>query len=268
MADNEVYGSGTQGWDPAAQPAGYPPAGQPAQPAQGYPPPAQPAQPSQPQYAQGAPYNQQGPYPPQGPYTPPAAYGQQGYYGQAAPARTPAIAIVGLILAFIMAPVGLVVSIIAIGKAKRAGAGRGLAVAGTVVGAVLTLLGVILIPLLINKVGEAVSGPRVAFTTMQSSLQDSDCDAFLATTTPRFQEQLGIGSCDDFDAMTQAVAGGPVPFGNVPVTGVEVSGDTGTVTTLERVPTADGTDTTLENFEYTVIRQDGTWLVDYVAYAD
>lgn len=266
MADDQVHGSGAPAWGSPQQPGpgapqGYP---QPAQP--GYTQPAQPGY-AQPGYAQPMPNNQQGPYPPQGAYAPQAGYGQQGYYGQPATPKTPPIAIVGLVLAFLLPLVGLIVSIVALGKTKKAGAGRGLAVAGTIIGAVLTVVAGIVIFLVVNVFG-ALSGPRDAFNSMQHSLENADCDAFLASTTPRFQEQLGVGTCDDFDVLMQASAGGPVPFGNVPITGVEMSGDTATVSTKERVPTGDGTATTVEEFDYTVIRQDGEWLVDYVAYAN
>ena len=90
----------------------------------------------------------------------------------------------------------------------------------------------------------------------------------MANTTPRFQEQLAVFSCDDFQLMIDQAAASPVGFGNVPVTGVEVSGDTATVSTLERVDWGDGSDPEPQPFDYTVVHRDGTWLVDWVAAGD
>lgn len=93
-------------------PPGPPPAGLPYQ---GGPPPAGmiPEQPGPPGY----------PYPPQPP-----------------PRRTNALAIVSLILAIVIAPVGLILGIVALSQIKkRAESGTGLAVAGVVIGTIGTL---------------------------------------------------------------------------------------------------------------------------------
>ncbi len=72
--------------------------------------------------------------------------GQQGYGTPPRnnPGRT--LGIVGLILAFIpfLNPVGLIFSIIALVKSKKAGMGNGLAIAGIIIGALATI-GLILI---------------------------------------------------------------------------------------------------------------------------
>lgn len=105
-----------------------------------------------PQYGQSAgsygqqspsPYGQQGgsPYGQQGGTNYP---GQQGYQGQPAenPGRT--LGIVGFILAILIAPVGLVISIIALVKSRRAKMGNGFALAGIIIGVLFTI-GLILI---------------------------------------------------------------------------------------------------------------------------
>ncbi|GAB3600266.1 DUF4190 domain-containing protein [Microbacterium tumbae] len=82
--------------------------------------------------------------------TPPAAPGYpaapQPYpVGGSAPAPVPGrgLAIAGLVLAFLVAPVGLIISIVAAVKLGKAGAPKGLAIAGIIVGAVITLLWIV-----------------------------------------------------------------------------------------------------------------------------
>ena len=95
----------------------------------------------------GPPYGQQNasPYGQQSPYGPGAGNypGQQGYQVQTAenPGRT--LGIVGFILSILIAPVGLVISIIAFVKSRKAKMGNGFALAGIIIGAVFTILGAI-----------------------------------------------------------------------------------------------------------------------------
>ena len=131
MSHGDGFGSASQSWVPQ----GPPPQGPPPQgpPPQGPPPQGQVPQ----SYALVGRAPQTG-YPAQ-----PNYYAQPSYYGEPAP-KTPAIAIVGLILAFILPPVGLILSLVAISRARRAGSGRGLAIGGIVVGTLLTILGLAL----------------------------------------------------------------------------------------------------------------------------
>ncbi|MPY11903.1 DUF4190 domain-containing protein [Arthrobacter bussei] len=109
---------------------------------------------NQPQYGQNAPqygeqsptaYGQQqgqSPYGQQGGNNYP---GQQGYQGQVTenPGRT--LGIVGFILAILIAPVGLIISIVAFVKSRRAKMGNGFALAGIIIGILFTIIGTILI---------------------------------------------------------------------------------------------------------------------------
>jgi hypothetical protein len=77
------------------------------------------------------------------PVVPPAA---PAYQPAPVGPRTNTLAIVGLILAFVVSVAGIIVSAIALGQIKKTGeAGHGLAVAGVIVGIVVTLLYVIII---------------------------------------------------------------------------------------------------------------------------
>lgn len=113
---------------------------------------------NQPQYGQNPPqYGQQSPSP-YGQQSP-SPYGQQGQYGSGAgnypgqqgyqgqPAENPGrtLGIIGLILAIFLAPIGLIVSIVALVKSRKAGMRNGLALAGIIVGALLTILWTVLI---------------------------------------------------------------------------------------------------------------------------
>jgi Domain of unknown function (DUF4190) len=79
--------------------------------------------------------------------------------------RTNTLAIVALILAFVVAPGGIITGHIALGQIKRTGeAGHGLALAGTVLGYVFTIIWIlvvlfsILVPLLfLGTYGSVVS---------------------------------------------------------------------------------------------------------------
>ena len=83
--------------------------------------------------------------------TAPGAAPAYGYPAPAAPAYpqpepTPpgrVLSIVGLVLAFVAAPIGLILSIVAVVKLGKAGQPKGLAIAGIIIGAILTIAGII-----------------------------------------------------------------------------------------------------------------------------
>ncbi|MBN6190566.1 DUF4190 domain-containing protein [Microbacterium sufflavum] len=85
-------------------------------------------------------------------YPPPPGPAAPGAYGQTAPASPPGrvLSIVGLVLAFLLPPIGLILSIIAAVQLGKAHAPKGLAIAGIIVGAVLTILEIIGIILLVT----------------------------------------------------------------------------------------------------------------------
>lgn len=102
-------------------------------PDQGYAGPGYPGQgyPVQPQYGYGGPH-----YPPGMPYPPPV------------PRPTDGMAIAALICGMVAGPVGLILGIIALGRIRRSGAqGRGMAVAGIVLGALSIVATAILVVL-------------------------------------------------------------------------------------------------------------------------
>ena len=125
--------------DQNPQPGGTPPSGPPAY---GAPQPGEPQQPPQaPQY--GAPQAPQYGAPQAPQYSAP----QAGAPGYSAPAQDPGktMGIVGLVLSFLgcLSIVGLILSIVAFNKSKKAGYKNGLALAGIIVGAIVLVLTII-----------------------------------------------------------------------------------------------------------------------------
>ena len=124
--------------DPPSEPPPPPPAPPPGYPPAGYPPAG---------YGQGG-------YPPPayGPGYPPPGYGPPGYpppgyppmYGR--PTNT--LAILALVMAFVFAPAGLILGIVARKQIRETGEdGDGLALAGIIVGGIVTALFVFFIVL-------------------------------------------------------------------------------------------------------------------------
>lgn len=98
------------------------------------------------------PYN---PPPPGGapsPYTAASAPPPGAPYAQDVPTSPPGrvLSIIGLVLAFLLPPVGLILSIIAAVQLGKAKAPKGIAIAGIIVGAILTIFAIIGIVLLVT----------------------------------------------------------------------------------------------------------------------
>ncbi|WP_457100547.1 DUF4190 domain-containing protein [Microbacterium sp. P5_E9] len=131
------------------------------------PGPEQPPQPGyQPPPSYGAPpqhgYAGQPAYPGASPYPPPSAYpsappptGQYSAPPPAAPGRT--LGIVALILSFFMSLVGLILGIIALVQSRRAGQRNGFALAAIIIGAVLTVVGIIVTIAIVSALGAAAA---------------------------------------------------------------------------------------------------------------
>ena len=128
-------------------PTGSTAAGQ-GQPAQGRPPSSPPpwtppGYGPQPGYAPPPGYGQQPGYPPQSGYGPPPGYPAQPYgqpgWGPGWPRPTNTMAILAIVLAFVFAPAGLVLGIVARRQIRETGEeGDGLALAGIIVGGIAT----------------------------------------------------------------------------------------------------------------------------------
>ncbi|NMM94162.1 peptidyl-prolyl cis-trans isomerase [Bifidobacterium sp. DSM 109957] len=121
-----------------------------AQASQTYGQPGQAGQPGQPGGYGANPYAQPYGYPPQGP----------GYYAPMPPAyaRWNVLCIVGFVLAFVLPPVGLVISIISLVQINKSGEkSKGLAIAGIVLNAIFTLLLIAVIAFAFWVIGEVAT---------------------------------------------------------------------------------------------------------------
>jgi peptidyl-prolyl cis-trans isomerase B (cyclophilin B) len=86
--------------------------------------------------------------PPYGAYPPPPYGYPTGYYGPPQPQPTNAMAIVSLVCALLFAPLGIVFGHISLSQIKKTGEeGRGLAIAGLVIGYMITALTVVVVVL-------------------------------------------------------------------------------------------------------------------------
>ena len=215
---------------------------------------------SQPYAGQASQPYQQAPWAgqPVGGYPQPG-YGPAGSQPAAGP-RTPTIAVVGLVLSILLAPVGLVVSLVALGRTKRAGSGRGLAVAGSIVGGVLTVLGIGTAAALVPLLSE-LNGPRTAVLRLSAAVGSGSCDDFMAASTQSFRAGSGLASCDDLAAF---VAGNNYQDNQVSVTAVDIENGVATVNTSETYLWLDDGQTYTDRYVYQVVKEDGAWRVDGV----
>ncbi|OZG63192.1 peptidyl-prolyl cis-trans isomerase [Bifidobacterium lemurum] len=141
---------------PYAQPYAQQTAQQTAQAGEQSAPPAY-GQYGAPEYGQYAQPNTGYGYPPQG--VPGQQYPPQGayYYGQPPTERWNALSIAGFVLSFLIAPVGLILSIVALVQINKTHEkSKGMSIAGIIIGALGTVLTIVLIALVVWLVGYSV----------------------------------------------------------------------------------------------------------------
>lgn len=187
---------------------------------------------------------------------PPTPAGPPQYLPPPAP-KTEPMAIAGLILAFFMWPVGLVLSIIALRRTKAPGTGRGLAIAGLIVSIVEGLATIALVVFLV-VLGSSVVGPTSAANQLSSSLMEADCEAFQAVTTATYQEGM---ACADFEAAAAAFSESVEDY-SFTVVNVSVEGDTATVDARETYTDTTTGEAVDQTFTISLVQQGGDWLVD------
>ncbi|KAB8294505.1 DUF4190 domain-containing protein [Bifidobacterium avesanii] len=135
------------------------------------------------QPASGQPYGQPQ-YSPYSQYGQPA-YGYQPYYPQSQ--QWNVLSIIGFALSFFIAPAGLIVSIIALAQINKSGEkSKGLAIAGIVVSAVLTLLAVIGIVAFASLFAEIMKHPEMYGDYYYGGGSDADDLYDMALRTANF----------------------------------------------------------------------------------
>ncbi|HEV7872195.1 MAG: conserved rane protein of unknown function [Modestobacter sp.] len=124
--------------DPGGRPTSHPGTPHPSPPSSA-PPWSTPGYGPPPGAGTPSPYGPQPGYGPP-PGHPPQAYGQPGW-GPGLPRPTNTLAILALVLAFVFAPAGLVLGIVARRQIRQTGEeGDGLALAGIIIGAIVTAM--------------------------------------------------------------------------------------------------------------------------------
>ena len=184
---------------PAARPPYEPPAARPPyEPPPAYGPPAEPG-PVYPYPADGPQVPAPNPYPP---YPYPYPYRYPAYL----PRPTNAMAVASLVCAFVIAPLGVVFGHISLGQIKRSGEqGRGMAIAGLVIGYLITIVTVV-----------ALVAGFLIFSWAVKAVRESESGGFgipgyrgtIGTgTLPPFQPPPGLGGTCTYPAVTT----GPAP---------------------------------------------------------
>lgn len=179
--------------------------------------PQPPMQPYPPQQPYGAP---QQPYPPQqsygGPDQPYAAAHQTfpqpqapmqapppppGYgYGAPQPQRTNTMAILGLVFAFIVSPLGIVFSAMGLKQTRERGeGGRGLALAGMILSIIFTLLWVVYLVLAVTVLSTAVrsaSAIDAAASSASKAVASANSQALASESAALSAAQQSTGPAD------------------------------------------------------------------------
>lgn len=141
----------------------------------------------------------QQPQPPQQPYAPPApGYQQQpGYVQQSQGEKTNTLAIVAFISSFFVHILGIILGHIALSQIKRTGeGGRGLALAGTIIGYILSF-GWILILAGMFFFGSMIAATVAATdwdSTVQEMIEEFDEDSGGYSTEDNFAQDPWIGT--------------------------------------------------------------------------
>lgn len=170
-----------------------------------------PFDPTTPAYGMPAPAEPYPSYPP----PPPGPYPYPPYPYPPAPQRTNGLAIASLVCAFLFAPLGILFGHLSLSQIKRSGEeGRGLAIAGLVIGYVITvgtiivlILGMLLFSWAAKVVRENPEFRGAAGPSLSGS-----------TPLPRFEPPVGLGSKCTYPATATPAAkpatpprSGPVP---------------------------------------------------------
>jgi peptidyl-prolyl cis-trans isomerase B (cyclophilin B) len=149
------------------------------------------------------------PPPPYGAYPPPPYSGYYGYLGTYPPPRsTNSLAIVSLVCAFLFAPLGIVFGHISLSQIKRSGEeGRGLAIAGLVIGYLITALTVLVVVLSVLFL-MMVARDLERLDGMIPEHPDITASPFPPSdhTLPPFEPPATLGSNCQYPATTEAAS--------------------------------------------------------------
>lgn len=118
----------------------------------------------------------------------------------AGPQKTNTMAIVGLVLAFIAAPIGAIISFVALGQIKKTGeGGRGLALAGAILGTLFTVFFILVIIFSIVVASKAAEEANKTYSNSSSSSSSgsSSGSSSSGSSTPS-DDDVDQAICDSF----------------------------------------------------------------------
>ena len=141
--------------------------------------------------------------PPSGAYPPQSAYA--GYYGYPQPRPTNSLAIASLVCAFLFAPLGIVFGHLSLSQIKKTGEeGRGLAVAGLVIGYLITVLTIVVVVLSVLLVAEVARDVK-ALDGVTRGRPDRTATPWppVSGTLPAFDPPKTLGSNCQYPATTE-----------------------------------------------------------------
>ena len=233
-----------------------------------YPPQPVPGEPAKQSEIPGAPA-MPGAYPgaPGTPGVYPVAPGMPGAYAGSpgmlpAPPRSDTLAIVGLILSVVVFPVGLVMSIVALVRAKKQGARRGIAIAGVVVGAVVGI-GAIAATVGIVLFARTIAGPAGAASDVANSFWTGSCADFQNSTTPAFRDSISFSDCTDFESQATSFRDQATDH-DFSVTSTNITNGTATVEGRETFVSNETGEKVSNAVTIHLVHQGGDWLADSI----
>ena len=148
------------------------------------------------------------PPPPAGGYPPPPYGYAAGYpgYGYGQPRTTNTMAIVALVCAFVFAPLGIVFGHLSLSQIKKTGEeGRGLALAGLIIGYLVTVLTVLIIVIGIVFFA-AVARDLESMDGMPRAYPDTATPGLQPAELPDFKPPQTLGSNCQYPATTEAAS--------------------------------------------------------------
>jgi hypothetical protein len=180
--------------------------------------------------------------------------------------RTDTLAIVGLVLAVLAWPVGLVLSIIAMRRAKKQGTSRGLSIAGVIVSSVVAVASVILIVGIV-LFARTVGAPAEAASKLADAYWTGSCQDYQKYSTTSFQDSAGLSGCSEFEAEASSFRDQAKDY-SFKVTGTHITNDTAVVDGRETYTDATSGEKSETTVTLHLVHRGDAWLVDSIDSAD
>ena len=108
--------------------------------------------------------------------------------------------------------------------------------------------------------GGSEADPEQAVRDYDRVFKEADCDAFNDLTTSSFRTELGLTTCDKFDANAKD---GSIATFKLTVQSSDVDGDTSSVRTRETFTSSTGEQSI--DLIYSLVKDGGDWKVDGIA---